>query len=434
MRHSPIEGLTHAHFEEPIVITKTLVGTLMVVSSPTALRHVLIENAANYRRERLQRQILSTGLGIGLLAAEGDQWRSQRRVVGPAFTPKIVAGFLGEMSAAAASLVQRWTRIPEGSRIDVSTETSKATLDIVRRTLLEDGLDGYADRVHPALVHYHNTVGRLDPLDVFELPQWLPRIGRWRARRSIALFRRLGDAAVEARRHRLATARASAPNDLLTALLETRDPKTGQGLSTQEVKDNVATFVAVGSETSASALTWALYLLSLDPDWRGRVEAEADRELPDGHHVGDSLDRLPATRAVIEEALRLYPPVPVTTRQAIGADRLEHQEIAPGTIIIVAPWVVHRHRLLWESPELFDPSRFMPGAREAIDRFAYLPFGIGPRTCIGASFAMQELIIVLATIVRTFRLDVAPGHKVWPLHRVTLRPQGGLPMILHRRT
>lgn len=434
MRHSPIEGLTHAHFEQPIVTTKTLVGTIVVVSSPAALRHVLIDNAANYRRERLQRQILATGLGIGLLAAEGDQWRSQRRVMGPVFNPKIVARFAEEMTAAAAALVQRWAELPDGSRIDVSAEMSRPTVDIVRRTLLGDGLDGYADKIHPALMHYHNTVGRLDPLDVFEAPQWIPRIGRWRARRSIALFRRIGDAAVEARRHRLATAPASVPNDLLTALLETRDPTTGQGLSTQEVKDNVATFIAVGSETSASALTWALYLLSLDPEWRERVEAEADRELPDGRHVDDSLDRLAATRAVIEETLRLYPPVPVTTRQAIGTDRLEQQEIAPGTIIILAPWVVHRHRLLWEAPDLFDPARFLPGARDTIDRFAYLPFGIGPRTCIGASFAMQELIILLATIVRRFRLDLAPGHKVWPLHRVTLRPEGGLPMILQRRT
>ncbi|MEX0697493.1 MAG: cytochrome P450 [Dongiaceae bacterium] len=433
MRHSPIEGLTQAHFGQAIVTTKTLVGTIMVVSSPAALRHVLIENAANYRRERLQRQILASGLGIGLLAAESEQWRSQRRVMGPIFGPKAVAGFAGEMTAAAASLVQKWTLLPEGSRIDVSTEMSRPTIDIVRRTLLGDGLGDDADKIHPALMHYHNTAGRLDPLDVFEAPQWMPRIGRWRARRSIALFRRIGDAAVEARRHRLATARASAPNDLLTALLETRDPKTGQRLSTQEVKDNVATFIAVGSETSASALTWTLYLLSLDPEWRERVEAEVDRELPDGEYMDGSLDRLVATRAVIEEALRLYPPVPVTTRQAIGADRLEQQEVAPGTIIIIAPWVVHRHRLLWQAPDLFDPSRFLPGARETIDRFAYLPFGVGSRTCIGASFAMQELMILLATIVRTFRLDLAPGHKVWPLHRVTLRPQGGMPMILYRR-
>jgi len=433
MRRSPIEGLTQAHFEEPIVRTETIVGTIVVVSSPAALRHVLVENAGNYRRERLQRQILSTGLGIGLLAAEGDQWRLQRRIIGPAFNPKLVARHASEMAAAAGALVERWRGLPDGGRIDVSMEMSKPTIDIVRRTLLGDGLDEHADEVHPALVHYHNTVGRLDPLDVVEAPRWIPRVNRWRARRSIALFRRMSDAAVEAARRRLADIRRPVGDDLLAAMLTTSDSKTGRMLSNEEVKDNVATFVAVGSETSASALTWALYLLSLDPEWRERVEAEADRALPNRTYVDGSLDRLVATRAVIEEALRLYPPVPVTTRQAIARDRLEGEEIAPGTIVIIAPWVLHRHRGLWEAPDLFDPSRFLPGARDAIDRFAYLPFGIGPRVCVGASFAMQELIILLATIVRTFRLDLAPGHKVWPLHRVTLRPKGGLPMILRRR-
>jgi cytochrome P450 len=431
LRNGPIEALTRAHFEQPIVTTKTILGTIVVASSPTALRHVLVENAANYRRERLQRAMLATGLGIGLLTAEDEQWRLQRRAIGAMFSPKVVAGFATPMATAARRLVVRWNELPANRAIDVAAELQLATLDVLERTLFCDGIGSDCARFPAALLHYFDTVGRLDPLDAINAPRWVPRIARWRARKSIALFARIAQSVVEARSRRMAA--GPAPNDLLTALLEARDPKTGTGLSAQEIKDNIATFIAVGSETSANALTWTLYLLSIDPEWRERVEAEADRELADGHFVDGSLDRLPAIRSVIEEALRLYPPVAVTTRQAIGPDRLGQQAIEPGTIVIIAPWVLHRHRLLWEAPDLFDPARFLPGAREAIERFAYLPFGAGPRTCIGASFAMQEMIIVLATIVRAFRLDVEPGHRVWPAHRVTLRPRGGLPMILHRR-
>jgi cytochrome P450 len=190
---------------------------------------------------------------------------------------------------------------------------------------------------------------------------------------------------------------------------------------------------AAGHETSAAALCWAFYLLALDPEWRDLVEAEADRELPDGRFVEGSLERLVMTRAVLEETLRLYPPIATINRQAMAADWLGEHSIEPGSFVIVAPWVVHRHRRLWEMPDLFDPSRFLPGARERIDRFAYLPFGAGPRTCIGASFAFQALTITLATIVRTFRLELVPNSQVRPVHRVTLHPKCEVPMILHRR-
>jgi cytochrome P450 len=433
MRNGPIEGLTRAHFEQPIVTTATVLGPVMVVSAPAALKHVLIDNAANYRRERLQREILATGLGIGLLSAENDQWRRQRRVAGSFFTPKLIANLAEPMAAAAASLVETWARLPEHSLIDVAAQLQWATIDVLERTVFRDGIGDNRSRFPKALMHYLDTVGRLDPLDAFNAPWWVPRIGRLRARRSIALFNRTAESLVDNRRRRLAEAPASVPEDFLTLLLQARDPKSDRGLSLQEVKDNIVTFIAASFETGANVLAWALYLLAIDDEWRERIQSEADHELPDGRYVDGSLERLVVTRAVIEETMRLYPPVPVTARQTIGPDQLEQQEVAAGTVVIIAPWVLHRHRLLWDEPDLFDPSRFLPGARESIGRFAYLPFGAGPRTCIGAAYAMQEVIIMLAAIVRRFRLELAPGHRVWPVHRVTLHPQGGLPMILNRR-
>lgn len=191
------------------------------------------------------------------------------------------------------------------------------------------------------------------------------------------------------------------------------------------------TFIAAGHETTANCMTWALYLLSQSPEWRERLQAEADRELAGG--IDGLADRLVETRAVIDETNRLYPPIAAISRTALDADELAGQSIKRGTMIVVAPYVLHRHRTLWSKPNEFDPTRFLGPARTEIDRFAYLPFGAGPRVCIGAGFALQEACIVLATLMKHFTFTVRPGHVVWPVQKFTLRPKGGLPMIVQRR-
>jgi cytochrome P450 len=224
---------------------------------------------------------------------------------------------------------------------------------------------------------------------------------------------------------------SSAPNDLLTLLLRSMDPSTGRQLNLAEVRSNILTFLSAGHETTSNALAWSMYLLSQSPDWRLRVREEADREL---NGPTERLpDRLLATRAVIEEALRLYPPIAALSRQAEKADRLGDFDVSPGSLIVIAPYVLHRHRRLWDQPDVFDPSRFMPEARPRIPRFAYLPFGIGPRICIGASFALQEAAIVLALLVRDFDMRLSRDAEIWPLQRITLRPAKGLPMHVTAR-
>ena len=195
---------------------------------------------------------------------------------------------------------------------------------------------------------------------------------------------------------------------------------------------NIITFIGAGHETTANAMTWCLYLLSLSPEWRDRVEREVDRELEAGP-VETLADRLPETKAALEEAMRLYPPAASLSRAAINADVLGGKTINPGTVVTVSPYIIHRHRLLWKDPDLYDPSRFLPGARENIDRFAYIPFGAGPRVCIGMGFAIQEALILLAHLVRRLRFDLVEGHQVVPQQRITLRPRGGMPMIIRVR-
>ena len=274
--------------------------------------------------------------------------------------------------------------------------------------------------------------GRVDPLDIFGFPDWVPRIGRLRARPSIRFFEEMVNELIEARKALLASGEP-APRDLLTLLLEAADPETGKGLTDIEVRTNIVTFIGAGHETTANALSWSLYLLSQDERARERVEQEVDEVLGEGPIEPQHLERLVYTRAVIDEAVRLYPPAPYMSRTAIADDRIGDLEIPAGSMVVIAPYVLHRHKKLWDEPDAFRPERFLPENRGGIDRFAYLPFGAGPRVCIGASFSLQEAVIVLATIARSVRLDLVEGHEVVPVQRITLRPRGGLPMRLTQR-
>ena len=214
--------------------------------------------------------------------------------------------------------------------------------------------------------------------------------------------------------------------------MKAADPETGRGMSDADVRSNIVTFIGAGHETTANALTWTLYLLSQSTEWRERVEREIDQNFDEARD-DDPTEALPVTRAIIDEALRLYPPAATLSREAIGEDWLVGTPIAAGTVVTVAPYLLHRHRRLWKDPELFDPSRFLGAAREKIDRFAYIPFGAGPRVCIGMPFALQEATIVLARLLSRFRFELQPGCVVTPQQRVTLRPRHGLTMRVRRR-
>ncbi len=268
---------------------------------------------------------------------------------------------------------------------------------------------------------------------MFGLPDWFPTPTRLRARPAMRFFRQELEALIAQRRARLERDPSSLPDDLLTLLLTTHDPEGGALFSEAEVYDNVATFFFAGHETTANALAWTFYLLSMFQDEDARVAREARRTLGGSSADAEDVIALPFTRMVIEEAMRLYPPAPLIGRDAINADNVGGIAIEPKTAVLVSPWVLHRHRRLWDAPDYFVPERFAPGAREKIHRFAYLPFGGGPRICIGMAFAMQEAIIILSMIAQRFRLELVPGHPVEPLARVTLRPRHGLKMKLHKR-
>lgn len=428
LARNPLEAWTAAHFNEPIVVGGLPFGRVAVINDPKAIRRVLLDNWQNYRKDWLQRRVLSAGLTGGLLTAEECQWRNQRRALAPLFAPRIVKGFAATMRDAAEGLVARLdSRV--GEVVDLAVEITRTTLDVLERTIFSDGFGGDRETVRKSMKRYFEAVGRIDPFDILGLPQITPRRGQIKA--ELRFFETAIDTVIARRERMLAQRDEDAPHDILTLLLRARDPDSGRRLSDPEIRANILTFIAAGHETTANCLTWSLYLLSQSPSWCERLASEADREFQGG--LAGLSERLTETRAVIEESNRLYPPLAAISRAACGPDTLAAVAIKRGTLVVIAPYVLHRHRALWTDPEAFDPARFLGPARERIDRFAYLPFGAGPRVCIGASFAMQEAAIVLATLMRRFRPDVAPGHTVWPVQKVTLRPQGGLPMVLTRR-
>jgi cytochrome P450 len=431
LKRNPLECWAMQHFERPIVAGGLPIGHVLLVHEPGAIRHVLLENAANYRKDRLQRRVLSAGLSDGLLSVEGEQWRLQRRVLAPMFARKTVINFTAAMMAAADALIGRWSALGERETIDVAAEMARITLDVVERTIFSDGFGSDAEAIRVAMATYFKTIGKISPLDILGVPEFIPRLSRFRVRSTLKFFEAEVDRVISTRRRILAEQPDRAPNDLLTDLLRALDSEAEDRITESEVRSNILTFIAAGHETTANTLSWAMFLLSQSPSWRQRLEAEADRELTGP--IPGIADRLVETRAVIEEAIRLYPPIAAISRVALDRDELNGEPVRAGSLIVISPYVLHRHRLLWHRPDAFDPERFLGNARATIDRFAYLPFGVGPRKCIGSTFALQEATLVLAAIVKNFRFELPPGHAVWPTLSVTLRPANGLPMIVTRR-
>jgi cytochrome P450 len=426
LSQNPLECWTRKHFEDLIVEGGLPIGRVVLVNDPQAIRRVLFENAANYRKDRLQKRVLSAGMSEGLLCVEGDKWRAQRRVAAPMFALRSVHDFAPAMLGAAQSLVESWPA--EGETIDAAVEMRRVTLDVLERTIFTDGLGRDAEDIRRGMATYFDIIGQVSALDLLGAPEIIPRLGKFRVRATLRLFEAAIDDMIAARRKVLDECPDQAPPDMLTRLLSACDGEAEIRMSPAEVRSNILTLFAAGHETTANTLAWTLFLLSQSSEWRRRVEREAATAF-DGP-LESLADRLVDTRAVIEETLRLYPPIAAISRVALGTDDLGGTQIGRGTLVVISPYVLHRHKRLWDAPDVFDPRRFLREARAKVDRFAYLPFGAGQRTCIGSAFALQEAAIVLATICRRVSLRLAPGQSVWPLLRVTLRPAQGLKMIV----
>jgi cytochrome P450 len=397
--------------------------SVFLVTDPAAVKRVLQDNADNYGRKTRSLAALRETIGDGLLTTTGPAWWRNRRLMQPAFHKQRLGGFAGTIAEAAEDFAARATRLAAaGAPFDLVPELARLTLRILGRCLFDRELTDEADAVGGAVqVVLHHTIEKLGSL--IPLPGLVPTPKNLRFRRALRALDRVVLSLIEERRR---GAGAAERGDLLTMLVSARDEETGEGLGDRQLRDEVMTLLLAGHETTAMALSWTFYLLSLHPGVRRRLEDELAAALAGRAPALDDLPRLPYTRMVIEEAMRLYPPAWVITRSATGADELGGFAIPAGDMVLLSPYVTHHDPSLWEDPEGFDPERFAPGAEGGRPRYAYYPFGGGPHLCIGAGFAMMEATIVLATVAQRLRLDLEAGRPVAIEPLVTLRPSPGI--------
>ncbi|MEP9396696.1 cytochrome P450 [Mesorhizobium sp. KR2-14] len=425
---NPLELWGEPSYNEPWISVSGIGGPLVIANDPGLIRHVLVDNAKNYKMAAVRQKILRPILRDGLLTAEGEVWRRSRKAMAPVFTPRHIFGFAQPMLKRTLEFVERYEG--ETGTVDIARDMTTLTYEILAETLFSGEIAGEPGSFGRQVDHLFETMGRVDPLDLLRAPDWLPRITRIRGCKTMAYFRKIVSDTMTMRKERLAREPDTAPQDFLTLLLRAEGP---DGLTRAEIEDNIITFIGAGHETTARALGWTLYCLAEAPWERAPIEQEIDAVLARQPDPTKWLDAMPLARAAFEEALRLYPPAPSINREPIEPEYYRDLYIPPKAAVLVMPWTVHRHRKLWDQPDAFMPSRFHPGNREKIDRYQYLPFGAGPRVCIGASFAMQEAIIALAILLSRFRFDTVAETKPWPVQKLTTQPQGGLPMRVTRR-
>jgi cytochrome P450 len=396
-------------FELEVVVRSFFGRRQVILSRPASIHYILVDNPANYRRTAATIRMLRPLLGKGLLLSEGEDWRHQRQNVAPAFTPRTIPLMARHIARATGALIDELADSRRGP-VDLLAEMQFLALQIAGRSMFSLAMDRHAPELRELVTGYAEHLGRPSLLDfLLPLPIPSPRdFPRRRFRRRwMALIRRL----IADRREE---ASDGAPGDLFDLLsTEERDP--------DRLADQFATLITAGHETTAVALFWALYLVAARPEVEERIASEAmPLDLgPEG--ATEALPRLVYTRAVVQEALRLYPPAFTLARQARRADTAGGIAIPARAVVLIAPWVLHRHRRLWDQPEKFDPARFLPGAPPP-ERCAYLPFGMGPRVCIGAQFALTEASLVLAAMVRAFHIERADTEPVVPVAIVTTQP------------
>jgi cytochrome P450 len=385
---------------------------LHLVTHPDGVQQVLAGNAANYVKDTPFYRELAAAVGDGLLTSDGRRWRWQRRTLAPLFAHGRIADYVPVMADEAVRLRRRWTAAAGSpARVDLHAEMVEYTLRVVGRALFGAAVDEAVPSIRATFPALSQQVRR-------RATAALPRPGRRLTAAQRALYAAV-DAVVERRRR----TPGGGHGDLVSLLLAARDPETGAPLSTQEVRDLLLIFLIAGHETTATALTFAWHLLGRHPDMQRRVQQEVDEVLGGRVPTAEDVPRLGYTTAVVNEALRLYPPASAFGRRSVAADRIGGYRIPPGSVVVLSPWATHRRPDLWPDPERFDPGRFGPAAASGRHRYAWFPFGGGPRACIGAQFALTEAVVATAVLLagHELRSDAAPVPLATA---VTLRPAG----------
>ena len=417
-----VYGWSQRAFELDYLKRKVLGYTVHIPLHPEMVQRVLLDNAANYVKPDLVRRLLTPTIGRGLLSSDGELWREQRRIVAANFAPAAVDALVPIFANAARAAAAGWSG---GAVVDMAVRATATTMRVISDALFagDPRLTSEAAMAHIAAALDGVSEARLQVLLGLPLMPWSRR--GLAARRGQVFLR---DTLTQLVRDRLPD---GGPDDFLGRLIRALNGRFAPEEALALAVDNAATFYLAGHETTANAITWTLFLLSEQPDLQAHAAQEARSAIDGGADDPDLPDRLPLLRRIFEESMRLYPPVPRFDRQAVEPDRLG-DAVMPGDIVSIWPWLLHRHRKLWDEPDAFDPDRFGPGGK-ARHRFQYIPFGGGPRVCVGARFAAAEGLTILAHWLARWRFEPVAGRTVRPSGMVTLRPAGGLPLRIDAR-
>lgn len=417
-RKNILSIIPDAATKQPMISGKTGKRWHMVMD-PSTIRQILLDRVEDYPKSIVTKNLLKPAIGDSLFIAEGAHWRWQRRAAAPVFSHRNVLNLAPVMTAAAERAVDRIAAA--GPRaVNLLDEMVTTTFDVIGDVTFSGGGSFDRDAVHGAIDHYIAEAGKISLFDILGFPDWVPRPGRMMTGKALNEMKAMADSAIEDR----ATRGNDGTPDLLDLLLEGVDPKTKRQMNTSELRDNLLTFIVAGHETTALTLAWAMYLVGFDQDVQDRARAEVQSVLQGRPATGSDVEKLPFIRMIIDETLRMYPPAGMISRTAQKHDTLCGTEILPGETVMIPIYALGRNEMLWDNPDTFNPERFAD--RKAIDRYAYLPFGDGPRICIGASFAVQEAVIILATLLGRFKFTPVKGKVPDPVMILTLRPQGGV--------
>jgi cytochrome P450 len=398
-----------------------------LITNPRDIRHVLQDNARNYHKSPLYDGMRRT-LGNGLLTSEDGFWLRQRRIAQPAFHRERLVQLAAVMSETAAAAADKWRVLAHANAaVDIAEEMMQITRSVVLRTLLGADLGQFSDRVDSAWHAVNEHLGTH-----FWSPPFVDRLPTPRTRRFLAARRLLREAVEHVIRER--RKQPTDQPDLLSMLLSARDAETGEQMTDEQLRVEVTTFLLAGQETTSLALAWTWYLLSRHQAVEAELHTEVDRVLGGRRPEYADLARLPYSRTVISESMRLFPPAWAFSRQALGDDELGGYRLRRGWLVLVVPYVLHRLAAFWDEPERFDPLRFSPEATASRPKFVYIPFGAGPRQCIGNEFALIEAQLILATLAGRYRVCVDPHHPVEPHALISLRPRFGIRATLQQRS
>jgi len=419
---NPLQVLPRAVYEEDFVAFGSVKAPRAWVTSPALIKAVLLDEREKFRK-LTQIRLLGPLLGKGILTSEGAEWKWQRQASAPMFRPQELAGFVPAFVRAAEDTLARWRAKPPGSVHAIDNDMTRATFDVVAATLLPSADEAFAVTMQGSV----RSLQRFGAWGILyasmNLPSWSPYPGMFAHARAVRTLRATVRALVRARRDA-----RDPPDDLMRRLIAASDPETGRAMGDEQLVDNLLTFYLAGHETTAKALTWTLYLLARSPEWTAKLEREIDEVTGGAEIRAEHVEKLVLAQQVLKESMRLYPPVPMMSRQAVADAEIDGHAIRAGTSILMPIYAIHRHARRWEHPDEFDPERFSPARETAIPRYQFMPFGAGPRVCIGMPFAMIEATAILATFLREARFSLAHDEEPTPIASVTLIPKGGMPL------